>query len=112
MTAEHFWYGNPQDFFVYAKVYERKLKMEAQKESNFAWSIGLYTYLAVSQSMSDALSGKKKKIFPMKPPNLLKQEETPEKAAKREEIRRKIEEHNAKIAMIIQAGNQNKQIVS
>lgn len=107
MTTEDYWFGNPQHFFIYANAYEKKIKYDAQKECHMSWSNGFYTYLAIAQALSDALSSKKKKIFPMKPPNLNKNELTAEELAKKEEVKEKIAEHNRKIAMILQKHQRN-----
>lgn len=103
MTPKHFWQGNPQDFYVYANAYIKKEQMKAQEQLTLAWTNGQYTLLAVSQALSNALSSKKQKIFPTKPPNIMKGELTPEKQARKEEIVANVQGHNARIALLLQS---------
>lgn len=103
MTPKDFWQGNPQDFFVYANVYIKTEQRKAQEQLTLAWTNGQYTLLAVSQALSDALSSKKQKIFPTKPPNIMKGELTLEQKAIKDEIDVKIKGHNARIALLLQS---------
>lgn len=103
MTPKDFWQGNPQDFYVYANAYIKKEQMKAQEQLTLAWINGQYTLLAVSQALSDALSGKKQKIFPTKPHNIMERELTPEQKAIKDELDVKIKGHNARIALLLQS---------
>lgn len=60
MGLNEFWYGNPQDFYVYADYYELK---KEQADYN-AWLNATYNLFAYRQALSEALSKNPKQIFP------------------------------------------------
>lgn len=60
MSLNEFWYGNPQDFYVYADNYETQIR----KQDYNAWLNGLYNLFAYRQALSEALSKCPKQIFP------------------------------------------------
>lgn len=60
MPLNEFWYGNPQDFYVYADAYELK---KEQLDHNI-WLNNVYGLLAHRQALSEALSKHPKQIFP------------------------------------------------
>lgn len=63
MTLDEFWYSNPQDFYIYADVFEEKNNYEMQKLNYMAWGNGFYDLLAMQQ----AFSNKNRRIYPTKP---------------------------------------------
>lgn len=60
MSLNEFWYGNPQDFYVYADAYEE----EQIKNDYLCWLNAVYNLQAQRQSLSEALSKSQKQIFP------------------------------------------------
>lgn len=69
MTSQEFWFGNPQDYFVYQDAFADKKKEQHNEYDIRAWSIGRYNLLAFSQVMSDNFGkkGSRKRIFPERP---------------------------------------------
>lgn len=70
MTSQEFWFGNPQDYFVYQDAFAEKKKNQHDEDDIRAWSYGQYNLLAFRQAMSEAFAKKgssHKKIFPEKP---------------------------------------------
>lgn len=64
MSLDEFWYGNPQDFYVYAEVYKTQQEQQAQYLDYMAWRTGFYTMLGTMQCLQYKST---KKIFPDEP---------------------------------------------
>jgi hypothetical protein len=103
MTLDEFWDGNPQYFWVYGRDYAKKEKKKAQENLNFAWQIGMYNMLGVSQAISGITSKTKVEIFPKKPYNLYEKPLTEEEIAHNMKVRMDIQRHNAKINQMVNA---------
>ena len=70
MTSQEFWFGNPQDYFVYQDAFAEKIKQKHDEYDIVAWLNGRYNLEAFSQVMSDSFKKKgasRKKIFPEQP---------------------------------------------
>lgn len=63
MTLQEFWYGNPQDYYIYLDAYIDKKEEERQEEDYKAWQHNIYTLKAVQQAMST----KNNAVYPKKP---------------------------------------------
>lgn len=63
MSLNEFWYGNPQDFYVYADAYEEKNK----QQDYFCWLNGTYNLHAQRQALCEAFSKTAKQIYPKEP---------------------------------------------
>lgn len=63
MSLNDFWYGNPQDFYVYADAFELK---KQQIDYN-SWLDATYNLYAFRQALGEALSKNPKQIFPKEP---------------------------------------------
>lgn len=72
MTSEEFWFGNPQDYFVYQDAFAEKEKKRIKESDILAWQFGRYNLLAFSQVYANAFGkkGTRKKIFPQKPESI------------------------------------------
>lgn len=67
MTSQDFWFGNPQDFFVYQDAFADKEKRRYEDVDIVAWRNAYYNMLAFSQVYSNAFGKSHKKIFPEEP---------------------------------------------
>lgn len=70
MSSQEFWFGNPQDYFVYQDAFAEKMKQKHDEYDVVAWLNGRYNLEAFAQVMSDAFKKKgssHKKIFPEQP---------------------------------------------
>lgn len=70
MTSEEFWFGNPQDYFVYQDAFAEKTKMEHDLQDAIAWIQGRYNLLAFSEVAGAILckkGQKPKKVYPEEP---------------------------------------------
>ena len=69
MSSQEFWFGNPQDFFVYQDAFADKEKQRYKDADIMAWRFGYYNMLAFAQVYSNAFGkkGQNKKIFPPEP---------------------------------------------
>lgn len=69
MTSQEFWFGDPQDFFVYQDAFADKEKQRYKDADIMAWRLGYYNMLAFAQVYSNAFGkkGQNKKIFPQEP---------------------------------------------
>lgn len=78
MSSAEFWFGDPQDYFVYQDAFVDKIKVQHDDDDIKAWMFGQYNLLAYRQVMSEVWGkkGSSKKIFPDKPNVLTKQQET------------------------------------
>lgn len=64
MTAEQFWYENPQDFFAYAEAHKQKL-IEQDRMNHI---LGQYVLMAVAQVANNAIGkNKNQNIYPKTP---------------------------------------------
>lgn len=72
MTSEEFWFGNPQDYFVYQDAFAEREKKRYKDYDILSWQIGNYCCSAFRQVYSEAWGKKtnKKKFFPEKPISL------------------------------------------
>ena len=64
MTADQFWYDDPQLFFSYARAYEMQQERKVEYDNWLAWLNGQYHLLAIAQSMT---TKKGAKIYPQQP---------------------------------------------
>lgn len=83
MTSQEFWFGNPQDYFVYQDAFVAKQKLEHDEVDIVAWMYGKYNLLAFSQVYNNAFSKNSKEIYPKEPMSITsknKKEETLEDA--------------------------------
>lgn len=84
MTLNEFWYGNPQDFYVYADAYQEK-----QNNIDYcAWINGYYNLQAYRQALSEAFGKGTKKIFPEEP--LSEKEKEKQNGVARNDLQSKI----------------------
>lgn len=92
MTYEQFWYGEPDMFVAYAKLYARQNKTSFAEQDTLAWMIGSYVDAAFGHVMSEAFGakGKPKAKFPDQPVYITEVDENA-KALKREREARKYE---------------------
>lgn len=69
MTSQEFWFGNPQDFFVYQDAFAEKEKQRYNDADIMAWRYAYYNMLAFAQVYSNAFGkkGQRKSIFPKEP---------------------------------------------
>ena len=69
MTSQEFWFGNPQDYFVYQDAFAEKKKEQHNEDDIRAWAYARYNMFAFSQVISDGFGkkGAHKKIFPEQP---------------------------------------------
>lgn len=91
MSLEQFWLGNPQDFYLYADLYQKEQERKVEELDYISWRIGLYTMFGTQQ----CLAIKNKSIFPKQP--LLYKEHKDEKMSLKDKIMAGIERHNAYI---------------
>lgn len=77
MSSTEFWFGDPQDYFVYQDAFVDKVKIQHDNDDVKAWMFGQYNLWAYRQVMSEVWGkkGQSKKIFPDKPNSLTKQQE-------------------------------------
>lgn len=77
MTSEEFWFGDPQDYFVYQDAFAERQTIDHDEMDIRAWMFGRYNMLAFAQAYADAWGkkGKHKKIFPDKPLYLAQKDE-------------------------------------
>lgn len=97
MTSQEFWFGNPQDYFVYQDAFAEKKKNQHEEDDIRAWLYGQYNLLAFRQSMSEAFAKKgssHKNIFPEKPFSIKEEKNT---------LRKKKEEDGKSLAIKILA---------
>lgn len=81
MTSQEFWFGNPQDYFVYQDAFAERRQREHEEADIVAWMHGHYELLAFSQVMSQVMATKKsasKRIFPDKPFSIAQKEKPKE----------------------------------
>ena len=69
MTSQEFWFGNPQDYFVYQDAFAEKKKEQHNEDDIRAWAYARYNLFAFSQVINDGFGkkGSHKKIFPKQP---------------------------------------------
>lgn len=77
MSSTEFWFGDPQDYFVYQDAFVDKVKKKHEEDDIRAWLFGSYNVLAYRQVMSEVWGkkGQSKKIFPDKPNSLTEQQQ-------------------------------------
>lgn len=75
MSSEEFWFGNPQDYFVYQDAFCRKERNRHDEQDILAWSYARYNLLSFRQVMAESLSKTKRKLFPEKPFSLQEQKD-------------------------------------
>lgn len=61
MSLDEFWYGNPQDFYIYADCYNDKQEQAAFLDDVQAWRIGIYVVSAIRQAQKGG------SVYPKKP---------------------------------------------
>lgn len=69
MPIQEFWYGNPLHFFIYLEAYSENMEREMERQDFLAYNQGVYTLLALRQSLAEVFSkkgGKSIKIYPKK----------------------------------------------
>lgn len=74
MSSDEFWYGNPQDYFVYEDAFAEKQKLRHDELDVLSWLSGKYNMVAFAQAYSNAWSKQKKDIYPKKPLTFLNAE--------------------------------------
>lgn len=79
MSSAEFWFGDPQDYFVYQDAFAEKQKTLHDTIDVLSWNIAVYELQAHRQALSESLGGKRKKIFPEQPISCTKQKETKKK---------------------------------
>lgn len=67
MTPEHFWFGDPQDYFVFQDAFAETEKKKWEEIDMTAWTFGLYEMLAYRQVQSEVWGKRKQEIFPKEP---------------------------------------------
>ena len=69
MTSQEFWFGNPQDYFVYQDAFAEKKQQYYNENDVNAWMNAKYNLYAFAQVMSDSFGkkGSHKEIFPKEP---------------------------------------------
>ena len=83
MDSEEFWFGNPQDYFVYLDAFAEKEKMKHDELDVIGWEFGRYNLLAFAQVYSNAWGGKSnKEIYPQEPITVQTTKKTKPKNAK------------------------------
>lgn len=83
MDSEEFWFGNPQEYFVYLDAFAKKKQMEHDEMDTIGWLFGRYNLLAFSQVYSNAWGGKThKEIFPREPISFKSTKNTKPKTAR------------------------------
>lgn len=78
MSSTEFWFGDPQDFFVYQDAFVDKTKAQHDDIDISAWIYGKYGLLALRQALSESLGSKRsnKNFYPDEPSGLTKQKES------------------------------------
>ena len=78
MSSTEFWFGDPQDFFVYQDAFVDKTKAQHDDIDISAWIYGKYGLLALRQALSESLGSKRssKNFYPDEPSVLTKQKES------------------------------------
>lgn len=82
MSSQEFWFGNPQDYFVYQDAFAEQKRLQHDEDDIRAWIYGKYNLLALRQSLSETLGkkgGSGKKYFPDKPDSIKERKNTPKK---------------------------------
>lgn len=68
MDSEEFWFGNPQDYFVYLDAFAEKERIKHDEFDTIGWLLGRYNMLGFAQVYSNAWGGKgNKEIYPQEP---------------------------------------------
>lgn len=67
MTSHEFWFGNPQDYFVYQDAFADKERKQHDEIDVIAWRFGYYGMLAYRQVQSEVWGKGHKEIFPDEP---------------------------------------------
>lgn len=68
MSSDDFWFGNPQDYFVFQDAFAEKAKNRHNEIDITAWTYASYNLKAFAQVYADAWGGKSHKdIFPSEP---------------------------------------------
>lgn len=68
MSSEEFWFGDPQEYFIYQDAFAEKEKLRHDEIDVVGWSYARYNLLAFAQVYSNAWGGKTHKdIFPPEP---------------------------------------------
>lgn len=68
MSAEEFWFGDPQQYFVYQRAFARKQKRIHDEIDIIGWSFARYNMWGWSQTYANAWGDKSHKdIFPREP---------------------------------------------
>lgn len=68
MSAEEFWFGDPQQYFVYQRAFAREQKRIHDELDIIGWSFARYNMWGWSQTYENAWGGNThKEIFPREP---------------------------------------------
>ena len=72
MTAEQFWYDDPQLFHSYGKAYDMIQERKIEYDNTMAWIQGQYHLMAIQHVLASSKSGK---IYPKKPLEFTKKDD-------------------------------------
>lgn len=67
MSSEEFWFGNPQDYFVYQDAFAEKEEKFHDDIDIMSWKTGYYNMLGYRQVYNDYWGKGNKKYFPQEP---------------------------------------------
>lgn len=67
MTEKEFWEDDPQLYWSYQIFYYKKVEIDNEQANNNAWLQGIYTLLALNQSMQGLAKNPKTDVYPTKP---------------------------------------------
>lgn len=90
MSYHEYWYGDPDAFAAYARLYRKRSKEEFMERDTMAWLIGSYVDAAVGHVISSAFgeSGKPKASYPEQPVYLVEVDEAAKKRKLEHEVRK------------------------
>lgn len=67
MPLNEFWYGNPQNFYLYCDEYKKRMELQQELADIQAYNQGVYSLLALRQSLGESFAKYAKKVFPEEP---------------------------------------------
>lgn len=67
MPLNEFWYGNPQNFYLYCDEYKERMELQQELADIQAYTQGVYSLLALRQALGESFSKIAKKVFPDEP---------------------------------------------
>lgn len=78
MPSVEFWFGDPQDYFVYQDAFADEVKRQHDEADIIAWTNASYELMALRQALSEFFGkrGSNKRYFPEEPNSLTKRKES------------------------------------